>query len=83
MAKGTLRQSLTKFYERQKETPIGVRSCMWVDDELCLCHFDAYSSGKEAGPAVNGAPLGGIKGNRSLLSTLGALDRNFDSLSYS
>jgi hypothetical protein len=55
-----------------------------LGDELSLCDFDAHrSSGKEAGTAVNGAPLGGIERNRSLLSALGALDRNFDALSYS
>ena len=53
-------------------------------NELCRCDFDAHgSSGKEAGTAVNGAHLGGIERNRSLLSALGALDRNFDALSYS
>jgi hypothetical protein len=54
------------------------------DDELSLCDFDAHrSSGKEAGTAVNRAALGGIERNRSLLSALGALDRNFDALSHS
>jgi len=51
---------------------------------LCLSDFHVHrSSGKKAGTAVDRAPLGGIKRYRSLLSALSALDRNFDSLSYS
>ncbi|HEU0253932.1 MAG TPA: hypothetical protein VFR12_12935, partial [Pyrinomonadaceae bacterium] len=46
---------------------------------FCVCS----SSGKEAGAAVNGAPLRWVKWNSCLLSTLGALYRNFDTLSHS